>query len=167
MTRPILLAALLVSACAPASDPIPEPQGAQTDATAPGPPIAPSPEATQNALPPHAEAGAQSPCLVQDGAPVPPNAIRGLGTEPFWNVTVEGRCVTYFTPEDLQGTRVWTKFSGTAENGRWAGALDGMPFVMETRPDPQCSDGMSDNIFPIAVTLMVRGEKRIGCARPN
>lgn len=165
LARPILPAALLLSACGQATQSTPEPETAQVDATAPGPPVAPAAEAAQTA--PATEAGTQGPCLVQDGEPVPANAIRGLGTEPFWNVVVEGRCVTYLTPEDQDGTRVWTKFSGTAENGRWAGALDGQPFVMETRPDPQCSDGMSDNIFPIAVTLTVRGEQRIGCARPH
>lgn len=74
--------------------------------------------------------------------------------------------MTYSTPEDQGGTRVWTKFSGTAEKGRWAGALGGKPFVMETRLEANCSDGMSDNIYPIAVMLIVGGERRTGCARP-
>ena len=101
---------------------------------------------------------------MQDGRPIAANAIRAIGTEPFWGASVEGRCVTYSTPEDQKGTRIWTKFSGAADKGRWTGALDRMPFVMETRPDPECSDGMSDNIYPIAVTLTVRGERRTGCA---
>lgn len=108
-----------------------------------------------------------SACRVQDGKAVPANAIRAIGTEPFWGATVEGRCVTYSTPEDQEGTRVWTRFSGAAESGHWAGALDGQPFVMATRPEAGCSDGMSDTRYPIAVTLTVRGEQRTGCARPN
>lgn len=74
--------------------------------------------------------------------------------------------MTYSTPGDQGGTRVWTKFSGTTEKGRWAGALGGKRFVMETRPEASCSDGMSDNIYPIAVMLIVGGERRTGCARP-
>jgi uncharacterized membrane protein len=106
-------------------------------------------------------------CRVQDGQPVPANAIRAIGTEPFWGARVEGRCVTYSHPEDQDGTRVWTRFSGTASNGRWSGALDGQPFVMVTRPQKGCSDGMSDNLYPIGVTLTVGGEQRTGCAEPQ
>lgn len=109
---------------------------------------------------------AASPCLVQDGDRIAANAIRAIGTEPFWGARVEGRCVTYSTPEDQDGTRVWTKFAGTAASGRWSGALDRQPFVMETRPEADCSDGMSDTVYPIAVTLTVRGEQRRGCAEP-
>lgn len=110
---------------------------------------------------------AASPCLVQDGKAVPANAIRAIGTEPFWGARVEGRCVTYSHPDDQSGTRVWTRFSGTAANGSWTGNLNGRPFVMRTRPQPGCSDGMSDNRYPIAVSLTVGGEQRSGCARPS
>ena len=105
-------------------------------------------------------------CLTQDGKPVPANRIRAIGTEPFWGARIEGRCVTYSHPEDQQGTRVWTRFSGTTSNGSWRGALGGSPFVLRTRAQAGCSDGMSDNRYPIAVTLTVGGEERIGCAVP-
>ena len=42
--------------------------------------------------------------------------------------------------------------------------LNGKAFEMRTRPEPGCSDGMSDNRYPIAVELLVEGEKRRGCA---
>lgn len=168
MIRSLLFsAALILSACGQA------PQGpAQRDGSPDGPFAAdpPLPTETNEANanpPPQADARSQSPCLVQDGKAVPANAIRAIGTEPFWGASVEGRCVTYSTPENQGGTRVWTKFSGTAEKGRWTGALGGKPFVMETRPESQCSDGMSDNIYPIAVALTVGGELRTGCARPR
>ena len=105
-------------------------------------------------------------CLTQDGKPVPANRIRAVGTEPFWGAKIEGRCVTYSHPDDQQGTRVWTKFSGTASNGSWTGSLGGHPFVLRTRPQANCSDGMSDRRYPIAVTLTVGGEQRTGCAEP-
>ena len=128
-----------------------------------------APDETDGTAPvqPSGNAGGGSACLTQDGGRVPENAIVAIGTEPFWGARVEGRCVTYSHPEDQEGTRVWTKFSGTAENGRWAGALGGQPFVMVTRPQPGCSDGMSDNRYPIAVTLTVGGEQRTGCAEPR
>lgn len=115
-----------------------------------------------------AKAPGSSACLTgRDGEPVPENAIRGIGTEPFWAVSVKGRCVTYSHPDDQSGTRVWTSFSGTASNGTWTGSLGGQPFVMKTRPRPGCSDGMSDEIYPIAVSLTVGGEQRNGCAEPR
>jgi uncharacterized membrane protein len=103
---------------------------------------------------------------VQDGKPLPANRLRAIGTEPFWGARIEGRCVTYSHPDEQQGTRVWTKFSGTADGGSWVGALEGKPFALTTRPENGCSDGMSDRRYPIAVTLTVMGEQRTGCGEP-
>lgn len=117
---------------------------------------------------PSEAAAAASPCLAaRDGKAVPSNAIKAIGTEPFWAALVEGRCVTYSHPENQSGTRVWTAFSGTAADGTWTGSLGGQPFVMRTRPQPGCSDGMSDKRYPIAVSLTVGGEQRSGCAEPR
>lgn len=108
-----------------------------------------------------------SACLTQDGRAIAANRLRALGTEPFWGARVEGRCVTYSHPEDPSGTRVWTTFSGSATNGTWSGSLHGLPFVMRSGPHAGCSDGMSDNRYPIAVSLTVGGEQRTGCATPE
>ena len=116
---------------------------------------------------PEPASGNVSACLIQDGKRLPAMRLRGIGTEPFWAAQIEGRCVTYSHPEDQSGTRVWTNFSGSAERGTWAGALNGQPFTLKTRPQPGCSDGMSDNRYPIAVALTVNGEQRQGCAEPK
>lgn len=105
-----------------------------------------------------------SACLVQDGREIPENAIHAVGTEPFWAADVQGRCVTYSTPENQRGTRVWTRFSGSVEKGSWSGAFEKREFLMRTMPMDGCSDGMSDKRYPIAVTLKVGGEERRGCA---
>jgi uncharacterized membrane protein len=105
-----------------------------------------------------------SACLTQDGKAIPANALKAIGTEPFWGARVEGRCVTYSTPESQTGTRVWTRFSGTRDAGTWVGSLGGKAFELRTSPSPACSDGMSDRQYPVAVTLMVNGERRTGCA---
>ncbi len=120
----------------------------------------PSPEPSDTPV----SQGGVSACLTQDGRAIAANTLRAFGTEPFWGAQVEGRCVTYSHPEDQAGTRVWTTFSGSAANGVWSGALDGQPFVMRTRPQPGCSDGMSDTLYAIAVSLTVGGEQRSGCA---
>lgn len=116
--------------------------------------------------PPATDGPAASACLMQDGEKLAAMRLRAIGTEPFWGARIEGRCVTYSTPEDQDGTRIWTKFSGSAENGIWSGALDGRQFELRTSKQPGCSDGMSDNRYPIAVVLRVRGETRRGCAKP-
>jgi uncharacterized membrane protein len=161
MRRTSALAALLLAACGqPAPDNM-----AETTST--GAPPVEAPEAGNAGAPAREAAGAVSACLIQDGGRIADNALRAIGTEPFWAVDVKGRCVTYSTPENQAGVRLWTRFEGTSENGQWTGALDGHPFVMRTRPEPGCSDGMSDNVYPIAVSITVRGEVRSGCAEPR
>jgi uncharacterized membrane protein len=155
----LLAIALLLAACGRATE-----APRQNSIADPGqPPAAPadpaSPKGTRSAN--------VSPCLIQDGTRIADNRLHAIGTEPFWAADVEGRCVTYSTPENQKGTRVWTKFSGSAEQGRWSGALDGRPFVLSTRAQSGCSDGMSDNRYPIAVALTVGGEQRSGCAEPR
>jgi uncharacterized membrane protein len=105
-------------------------------------------------------------CDLQNGSALPRLRIRAVGTEPFWGARIEGRCVTYSHPEDQAGTRVWTKFEGSPSAGSWSGALNGQPFLLRTRSRRDCSDGMSDRRYPIAVSLTVDGEERQGCAEP-
>ncbi|HEU0098692.1 MAG TPA: hypothetical protein VFQ67_07935 [Allosphingosinicella sp.] len=107
-----------------------------------------------------------SPCLVQDGKAVSVAPLRALGTEPFWNARVEGRCVTYSHPEDQKGSRVWTRFTPAPGGGTWSGSLGGRPFELRVRPKRGCSDGMSDRRYPLAAELLVAGERRTGCAEP-
>ncbi len=76
-----------------------------------------SPPGSTDTRPPTQAGVSVSPCLTQDGRAVPANSLRAVGTEPFWGARVEGRCVTYSHPQDLSGTRVWTKFSGSTRTG--------------------------------------------------
>ena len=108
-----------------------------------------------------------SPCLIQDGEPLRITQVKAIGTEPFWAARVEGRCVTYSTPENQGGTRIWTRFNPGPDGGVWVGSLDGQPFKLITRLRPNCSDGMSDRSYPLEAILTVRGEERRGCASPN
>jgi len=118
----------------------------------------------------HARAGANvpkpgtSPCLVQDGRLLDAAPVKAVGTEPFWAARIEGRCVTYSTPENQAGTRIWTKINSGPMGAIWAGAYQGKPFVLRMRPAAGCSDGMSDKVYALEVTLSVEGEERRGCA---
>jgi uncharacterized membrane protein len=107
-----------------------------------------------------------SPCRVQGSEPLRLTPLRAVGTEPFWAARIEGRCVTYSHPEDQQGTRVWTRYTPGRDGGIWSGALGGRRFELRTRAHPGCSDGMSDKHYPLAVELIVAGERRTGCAEP-
>lgn len=130
-------------------------------------PVAPRPEPEVTDPDENAQADRVSPCLIQGDDRLRVAPIRALGTEPFWGARVEGRCVTYSTPENQQGVRVWTRYSGGANGrGTWVGQLDGKIFEMRVRPEPGCSDGMSDKRYPMAVDLIVNGEQRHGCAEP-
>lgn len=115
--------------------------------------------------PPAASAGA---CHMQGGRRLDVAPLRAIGTEPFWGARIDGRCVTYSHPDDQQGTRVWTRYSpGSGGGGTWSGALGGRPFELRIRPQPGCSDGMSDTRYPLAAELLVNGEQRQGCAVPR
>lgn len=109
----------------------------------------------------------RSACHMQDGSPIDVPPLRALGTEPFWNAEIDGRCVTYKTPEDLPGARVWTRWTASADGQIFVGSLNAKPFRLAVRPAPGCSDGMSDNRYPMAATLNVNREERRGCAAPR
>lgn len=109
---------------------------------------------------------APSPCIVQDGKPLIVAALRAVGTEPFWGALIQGRCVTYSTPDDQKGTRIWTRFAAGPGGGAWSGTLGGRRFELRIRSQAGCSDGMSDRRYPLAAELLVGGERRTGCAEP-
>lgn len=118
-----------------------------------------------NSAAPIAGAAGAAPCMTQGADRLEIRPFRANGTEPFWSARVEGRCVTYSTPEDQQGVRVWTRYTrGPDESETWVGQLDGTRFELRTRAKPGCSDGMSDKSYPMAAELTVRGEQRRGCA---
>lgn len=149
--------------------------GAQSSGPHPAPP-APAARAFAQAcaappppeVPPPPVAGSEPPaagaCRTQDGRTIPPNMLRAIGTEPFWGARIEGRCIVYSHPDDQAGTRVWTRFEGSRDAGTWTGFYGGARFVLRTRPQAGCSDGMSDRRYPLAVSLLVSGEERSGCA---
>ncbi len=105
-------------------------------------------------------------CVMQGSDRLRVKPLRAVGTEPFWGARIEGRCVTYSNPEDQSGTRVWTRYAKGPNGERWSGALGGQRFELVARRDPGCSDGMSDKVYPLAVDLIVKGERRTGCAEP-
>jgi len=95
-------------------------------------------------------------------AVAPQEVVTLVGTEPFWNLTVEGDTGLWSSPENQPGARIaLRRFAG---NGglSFSGGVGGEPFTATLTPG-QCSDGMSDRVFPFVATIALGGETFAGC----
>ena len=94
-------------------------------------------------------------------APLPPPPAapyHALGTEPFWNLLIDERDVT-FTQPDAQPIRqpLPRVIHGIA------GEIYQTPRINVNIVHGQCSDGMSDRIYPDRVQVTVDGRRFEGC----
>jgi len=95
-------------------------------------------------------------CQPIPGPPAPP--YRALGTEPFWNLLIDERDIT-FTQPDAQPIRqprpkVIVGF---------AGEIYQTQRINVNIVHGQCSDGMSDRTYPDKVQVTVDGRQFSGC----
>lgn len=90
--------------------------------------------------------------------PRPGESYRALGTEPFWNVTIENGRMTY---DSADGGR----FSVPAPEPRTSfnGHRYETPRLTLDITHVRCSDGMSDRIYADRVKAMVDGRELNGC----
>jgi uncharacterized membrane protein len=89
-------------------------------------------------------------------------AIRLIGTEPFWGGQVRGTTLTYTTPENPEGSTIAVERFAGRGGVSFSGALDGAALAM-TVTALECSDGMSDRTYPFTVTLKIGDDQRTGC----
>jgi uncharacterized membrane protein len=95
-------------------------------------------------------------------AVAPDEVVTLLGTEPFWNLEVASGEGLWRSPENQSGTRfALTRFAGNGGLG-FTGTLYGRQLTATLTPG-QCSDGMSDRIFPFVATIALDGETLQGC----
>lgn len=91
--------------------------------------------------------------------PPPPAPYRALGTEPFWNVLIDPVNITFIEPDAapiIQRTP-------TPING-FAGPIYQTPRIhVNIVKNQQCSDGMSDRVYPDRVQVRVDGRQFNGC----
>jgi len=88
--------------------------------------------------------------------------IKLTGTEPFWGMTISGGMLTYTTPENIGGsTAAVIRFSGNGGLG-FSGTLDGQALQVAVTPG-DCSDGMSDRIYPFTATVTLGETMLTGC----
>ena len=95
-------------------------------------------------------------CYPIPGPPPPP--YHALGTEPFWNLLIDERDVT-FTQPDAQPIR---QPRPQAIHGV-AGETYQTQRIRVNIVHGQCSDGMSDRVYPDRVQVTVDGRRFTGC----
>jgi len=90
--------------------------------------------------------------------PPPPALYHAVGTEPFWNLLIDERNLTF----TLSGTPVVTQPTPQVIHG-FAGEIYQTPRINVNIVHGTCSDGMSDRIFPDKVQVTVDGRRFNGC----
>ena len=90
-------------------------------------------------------------------------AWRAFGTEPFWNVNVDGDTLTFTTPDDQAGIAMQGTRRTRGDTLELSGTHGGKPFVLEVSPG-ECSDGMSDNDFDHTAEFRIGDTTYTGCA---
>jgi len=91
-------------------------------------------------------------------------AISVLGTEPFWSVGFEGETLTYSGLDRPEQRAARPAPTLTGPIATWTATTDaGNPLVV-TLTAGECSDGMSDRIYPLTAQVEISGEVLNGCA---
>ncbi|HEX8841152.1 MAG TPA: hypothetical protein VF757_02520 [Sphingomicrobium sp.] len=90
--------------------------------------------------------------------PPPPAPYHAVGTEPFWNLLIDERDVTFIQP-DAQPIR---QPRPQAIVGI-AGEIYQTPRINVNIVHGSCSDGMSDRVYPDRVQVTVDGRRFNGC----
>jgi uncharacterized membrane protein len=94
-------------------------------------------------------------------APLPPPApapYHAVGTEPFWDVRIDEHDVTF----TLSGSQPVREPTPSVIHG-FAGEIYQTPRINVNIVHGQCSDGMSDRVFPDKVQVTVDGHRFNGC----
>lgn len=98
----------------------------------------------------------------------PPDPLICAGTEPFWSLRLEGDAAVYSTPEGEEAPAPITRRTRSANSTIvWSVSLGaGDAYRAVIAQDRLCSDGMSDNLYPLSVALTrPDGQFLSGCCR--
>ncbi|MGE5563784.1 MAG: COG3650 family protein [Bacillota bacterium] len=95
-------------------------------------------------------------CVAIPAAPPPP--YHALGTEPFWNLLIDEHDITFVEPDAAPIKQPTPR----AING-FAGEIYQTPRINVNIVHAQCSDGMSDRVYPDKVQVTVDGRQFNGC----
>jgi uncharacterized membrane protein len=95
-------------------------------------------------------------CMPIPKAPPPP--YHAVGNEPFWNLLIDEHDITFVQPE-AQPIKQPTPKVIVA----FAGEIYQTPRINVNIVHAQCSDGMSDRVYPDKVQVTVDGKRFNGC----
>jgi uncharacterized membrane protein len=91
-------------------------------------------------------------------------AFRAIGNEPFWALLIDSKGLHFTTPDDMKGIH-FPPLTPTARGDtlNWAGETERAAVIVRIWPG-NCSDGMSDRIWPYAAWVHIDGMTYRGCA---
>lgn len=90
--------------------------------------------------------------------------IRALGTEPFWALDIDSAGLRFTTPDDQRGIHFPPIAPSVAgDTVAWVGETERAAFDVRIWRE-QCSDGMSDRVYPYAARVRVGTTTYRGCA---
>lgn len=90
--------------------------------------------------------------------PPPPTQYSAIGTEPGWNLTINGDSIRLATQEGYAASDRVVSFTPNPQGDVYQGQR------MTVKVEPvRCSDGMSDRIYPHRVTVQFDGKTYLGC----
>ena len=91
-------------------------------------------------------------------------ALRALGTEPFWALDVDASGLRFITPDDTTGIR-FPPIAPAVSTDTVVWSVQTERSAIEVRVWPEkCSDGMSDREYPYAARVIIAGTTYRGCA---
>lgn len=94
-----------------------------------------------------------------------PQALRVVGTEPFWGLQVNGQALTFTTPENQVGLHMRGVRTEVPGDGLYlSGGSGEKEFSLNVRYG-ECSDGMSDTEFTMTAQFRIGQAEYTGCAQ--
>ena len=91
--------------------------------------------------------------------------LRALGTEPFWALDIDSTGLRFTTPEDTTGMRFPPNAPSPIAGDTLVWMAESELAAIHVRLWPtQCSDGMSDRVYPYSALVRVAGTEYRGCA---
>ena len=97
-----------------------------------------------------------SACMTVPGPP--PAPYHAVGTEPFWNLLVDEHDITFVAPDQQPIKQPTPKVIVGI-----AGEIYQTPRINVNIVHAQCSDGMSDRVYPDKVQVTIDGKQYSGC----
>ena len=115
-----------------------------------------------------AEQPAAPPSPATTASPLP-QRMQALGTEPFWSFEIVGERLAYTSPEQPDPVTIEAHLTAVGKHGDggllYEGRMGGRPVGLTIRAG-QCSDGMSDTVYPYKASFTWGDDPaREGCAR--